>query len=286
MHPLLIAGIVAAGVLLLFFLVYLFLLAPSVSAKRRARMKPFTQVKYAHRGLHDGTRAENSLSAFRAAVEAGYGIELDVRLSKDGELMVFHDDTLERVASGTGRVDAYTAAELGRMQLSGTEDTVPTFRQVIELVDGRVPLLVEIKEDAGKYGVTEKCAEMLREYKGEYIVESFNPLALGRFKKLMPEVCRGVLAETFTKNKKYRKPMYVLLQCLVLNVVCRPDFIAFNHRDARNAALGLARGLFRAPAIAWTTRSEDEEAAAIKHGFRTVIFENYLSENKASQSEG
>ena len=255
------------------FIIFLFLIKPN---RKREGMDEFVAVRYAHRGLHNESRPENSMSAFRAALDAGYAIELDVRLSSDGELVVFHDDTLDRVTSECGRVDERTAEELSKIHLLGTEDTIPTFKEVLSLVDGRVPLLLEIKEEAGKYGVTEKTVEVLSEYKGKFVIESFNPLALTLVKKRMPGVLRGILSQDFIKEQEYKKPMYFLLQCMLLNVSCRPDFIAFNHRDAKNGSLRLARKLFCAPTFAWTVRSEAEEKAARESGFDTVIFEKYL----------
>lgn len=277
MSPWIIALISVISALLLFFFIFLFLIAPG---KKREEMEKFKSKKYAHRGLHDATRAENSLSAFRAAVDAAYGIELDVRLSKDGVLVVFHDDTLDRVTGEVGRVDSRTVAELGKINLSGTADTIPTFEEVLKVVNGRVPLLVELKEDAGKYGVTEKTLEMLKEYKGEYIIESFNPLALGRVKKLAPNVMRGFLSQNFLSQKKYRSATYFLLQNLLLNVVCRPDFIAYKHSDYKNASLRLVKALFKPATLAWTVRSKTEEDEAYLHGFDGVIFENYVPGGK------
>ena len=265
--------VLIAIILFLLFCVYLFLIAPR---KRRAGIDAFKNLRYAHRGLHGGGVAENSRSAFIKAVEAGFAIELDVRLSKDGELVVFHDDTLERAAGICARVDSITAKELGYVKIFGTDDTIPTFSEVLSIVDGRVPLLVEIKEDAGKYCVTEKTIEILSKYNGPFVIESFNPLALGLVKKKMPSVMRGILADDFLKQKKYRKPMYFLLQFLLLNVVSRPDFIAFSHTGHKNGSLRLARRLFSAPTLAWTVRSEKEERMALWNGFDGVIFENYL----------
>ena len=258
--------------LALSFCAFLFLIKPG---KRRAATDKFKNLSYAHRGLHGGGRAENSLSAFSAAADAGFAIELDVRLSSDGVLMVFHDDTLDRMTGATGRVDAMTAKELSALKLGETEDTIPTFSEVLSLVGGRVPLLVEIKEDAGKYSVTEKTAEALREYDGEFLIESFNPLALARVKKLMPEVVRGILSESFLKEKKYRSPTYFLLQNMLLNFLCKPDFVAFNHEHSKNCALRLVRRVFRTPTVAWTVRGEREEVRAKAHGFDGIIFENY-----------
>ena len=194
------ALITVGAVFVLLFIVYLILLAP----KSGRALGEFTAARYAHRGLHGEGKAENSLSAFRAAVDGGYGIELDVRLSSDGVLVVFHDDTLDRVTDKTGRVDAYTAAELSEIKLSGTDDGIPTFAEVLALVDGRVPLLVEIKEDAGDSRVSTAAAQALSEYKGAYIVESFNPLSLKNFGKHLPDVPRGILSQKYLKERSPR----------------------------------------------------------------------------------
>ena len=253
-------------------LIYLFLIAP----RNKKEMKKYKTVMYAHRGLHNGERAENSMSAFRAAVEGGYGIELDVRLSGDGRLVVFHDDTLDRVCGREGRVVDFTADELSTFKLNDTDDCVPLFSDVLALVDGRVPLLVEIKEDAGNTAVSKATCEMLKEYKGEYIIESFNPMSLKVVGKMMPEVPRGILSHRYFENEKYRKPLFFLLQSLLLNCVCRPAFIAYDHRHAKAFGLRFVRAIFRTPTIAWTVRSAEEEAVARKNGFDGIIFENYL----------
>lgn len=274
MHPLILAAIIVGSVLAFFLLVYLILIAPS-----RPRVpKELSSVKYAHRGLHGDGKAENSLSAFRAARDAGFGIELDVRLSSDGVLMVFHDDTLDRVCGVSGRVDSFTAEELSKIKLSGTEDTVPTFAEVLSLVGGAVPILVEIKEDAGNSRVSTATAEMLEGYSGAYLVQSFNPMSLANFRKHSPLVLRGILSHRYYKEEKYRKPLYFLLQCLLFNRLCRPSFISYDHRDCGNLSLKLAQKLFGATTFAWTVRSQDEANLAKKHGFDTIIFEGFIPE--------
>ena len=274
MKPVFIVLIAIAAALLLLFSVYLYLIMPKL--RRKKAIRKFAAQKYAHRGLHGDGAAENSLTAFRRAVEAGYGIELDVRLSRDGQLVVFHDDTLDRVTGASGRVDAYDYCELMGMRLSDTEDTVPLFTEVLSAVDGRVPLLIELKEDAGKYAVTEKTLEILKDYKGDYIIESFNPLALGRVKKKNPEILRGILSMNYMAEEKYRKPMYFALQIFLTNVICRPDFVAYDHKQYKNFAFRLCRALFRVTTFAWTVRSAQEEKNAYKHKFNSVIFENYI----------
>ncbi len=258
--------------IVIIFLIYLFLVAP----KNKKEMRDFKTKLYAHRGLHNDERAENSMSAFKAAVDAGYGIELDIRLSKDGELVVFHDDTLDRVCGREGKVIDFTAEELADFSLKGTSDGVPLFSDVLALVDGKVPILVEIKENPGDSSVSHAACEMLRGYKGPYIIESFNPLSLRTVKKNMPEIPRGILSHRYYEYEQLRKPLYFLLQTLLFNFLCRPAFIAYDHRHANSIALRFVRSFFAVPTLAWTVRSVEDEHEARKRGFDGIIFENYL----------
>lgn len=260
------------------FLIYLFLIAP----KNNKEMKKFKNAYYAHRGLHNDERAENSMSAFGAAVEAGYGIELDVRLSKDGRLVVFHDDTLDRICGREGRVLDFTAAELATFKLNGTDDGIPLFSDVLARVDGKVPILIEIKEDAGDSNVSLATCEVMRGYKGEYIIESFNPLSLKTVKERLPEIPRGILSRRYYEKEKRGKPLFFLLQSLLLNFLCRPAFVAYDHRHADAFGLRFIRACFGVPTLAWTVKSPEEETTARKNGFDGIIFENYLPENKNS----
>ena len=269
-----IALIVLASCLLLFVCIYLFLIRTRRAGKA---ISSYRGVNFAHRGLHGEGRAENSLSAFIAARDAGFGIELDVRLSADGEMVVFHDDTLTRVTGIDKRVDELTLAELRELRLLGGDDTVPTLREVLEVIDGRVPLLIEIKEDAGKSAVTRTLVRELEGYVGPYIVESFNPLALKLFRKLRPEVPIGILAQHFCRRDEYRgKPLYFILQNMLLNFLYVPDFVAYDHTDSGMLSLKLARSLFGTVTVAWTVRSEEEGRVAKTHKFDSIIFENYL----------
>jgi glycerophosphoryl diester phosphodiesterase len=273
---------IIVGSLILLGLLFLGLVAYLTKpGTRKCGLDKFTKVKFAHRGLHNEERAENSISAFRAAVEAGYGIELDVRLSKDGELVVFHDPTLKRMTSIEGKVIDYTREELATFRLGNTEDTVPTLREVLDTVDGRVPLLIEIKMQGDERGIAEKLAEVIADYRGEYIVESFNPLALRTFKKLMPKIPIGILSMQYGKEEAFRgKLLYFLLENLALNFLMRPDFIAYEKGGSANAILRYIRKTYETPLFAWTVRSAEEEERAISDGFDTVIFEKYIPEDK------
>ena len=243
---------------------------------RKKDIDEFISVKYAHRGLHNAERAENSLSAFKAAVDAGFGIELDVQLSKDKKLVVFHDATLDRVCGVEGKVIDFTAEELSKLSLNGTGEGVPTLKEVLAVVDGKVPLIVEVKEEAGDAAVSAAVDKELLSYKGAFVLESFNPLTVARVSKSFPEVCCGFLSRNFTKDPKHKGNfLYFALENLLFNRLCNPSFIAYHHEHHYMLMLRLNR-LLGARTIAWTVRSEAEERMAYDHGFDTVIFENYI----------
>ena len=259
-------------ILIVIALLYALLVLPS----RNDRINAFVGQRYAHRGLHDDKIPENSMAAFERAVEMGFGIELDVRLSKDGKLVVFHDDTLQRMVGIHGSTTDYTAYELAAMSLNGTEEGIPLFKDVLKLVDGRVPLLIEIKELAKEKEVAPALAMMLRSYEGPYIVESDNPLALGRFAKILPHVPRGILSQNYYKYPEFHSALFLALQFLLLNRICRPSFVAYHKNHTKyNPSFHLAR-LMGAATFAWTVKSEEEEKEALKAGFDTVIFEGYI----------
>ena len=276
MHPIFIVLIVLASILVLAGGVWLYMIWPG---KNRSEMEKYKHVKYAHRGLHDENKAENSMSAFAAAKEKGFGIELDIRLSKDGELVVFHDETLTRVVGREGKVIDFTADELAKMSLSGTSDGVPTLRQVLELIDGAVPLLIEIKMSPNEGGVAEKFIEVIEGYKGDFIVESFNPFALKTVRALRPDILRGFLSAEYMKDDRYKgKLLYRLLQNMQLNFLMRPDFISYDKKGYAVRNLRFIRRVFGTALITWTIKSQEEESEAISRGFDTVIFENYIPE--------
>ena len=257
---------------LLFLLVRRYLTAPN---KRRDGVERLLGVELAHRGLHENPPLpENSLGAFQAAVDAGFGIELDVQLSADGIPVVFHDQSLDRVCGISGSTRDYPFEKLATTPLFGQPETgIPSFADVLKTVGGRVPLLVEIKgEDPDFVSTCEKTAALLDAYSGEYWVESFNPLAIAWFKKNRPAVLRGQLAMAYSRHDKYKgKPKYRILQSFLLNFRARPDFIAYRVADADDRALRRLRRVYRVPVMLWTVKTPEDRAAAA--GFDGVIFE-------------
>lgn len=276
MTPALIALISALSALVLLVLLGLllrrYLTAP---AKPRGAAERIRGVELAHRGLHENpTLPENSIGAFRAAVEAGYGIELDVQLSSDGVPVVFHDQSLERVCGLPGSTRDYPLSELAKTPLFEQEGTgIPTFREVLDVVGGRVPILVEIKgEDPAFDKTCAKAAELLDSYAGEYYVESFNPLVLAWFRKNRPAVLRGQLAMAYLRRDKYKgKIKYFILQRFLLNFRSRPDFLAYRVDDRDDRSYRRLRRVYGVPAFTWTVKSAEDRAAAKE--FDGVIFE-------------
>lgn len=215
------AGIGAAGA-------FVYLIAPG-KIGRKAK-KPFMYKNFAHRGLHtrDKSVPENSLAAFEAASELGYGMELDVQLSKDGEVVVFHDDTLNRVCGVDARVDEVDFDKLSVTSLCGTEETIPLFSDVLQTVRGRGPLIVELKTGHHNTELCEKTYELLKKYKGDYCIESFNPMIVRWFKKNAPEVVRGQLAcPPDGYDGAVHPAVAFILSRTLLNFLARPQFIAY-----------------------------------------------------------
>lgn len=265
-------------VLAVLFLLLLLLLRPDPSARKK--MAPFVGRRYAHRGLHcaqDGI-PENSLPAFRRAVEAGYGIELDLHLTTDGRLVVFHDDTLDRVCGVTGRVDEKSYAELQQLRLLGTEERIPLFSEVLDIVAGKIPMIVEVKYQKNYPALCEKMMSQLRDYTGLYCVESFHPQVILWMKNHAPTVARGLLSDRYTEgegNMTRLTPATWASQQLLFNWLTAPDFIAYNYLTApRTRTLSLIRKVWHAPCVAWTVRDESKEPLALAR-FDAVIFERY-----------
>ena len=248
----------------------LVLLAPGKSEK--AQREPFQNRNFAHRGLHtrDKTVPENSLNAFRLAADAGYGMELDVQLSLDGEVVVFHDDTLSRVCGVDARVDELPLSELQSLSLCGTDQTIPLFSQVLKTVGGRTPIIVELKNGRRNRELCEKTLALLRSYKGQVCIESFNPFIVAWFRFHAPDLLRGQLA---MRPKRYQgegmSPLKgFLLGNTLLNIAARPQFIAYRI-EPRPLAVRLSEAM-GAMRVGWTAHDplaeEDHDA---------VIFEFY-----------
>jgi len=237
----------------------------------------FNGLLVAHRGLHDNAtdHPENTLAAFELAAQAGFGIELDIRLTADDQLVVFHDEDLARLCGVPKSARELSAAELSQLRVLGTDQGVPLFSQVLSLVAGRVPLVVEVKPEIDDLLTCRLADEMLRDYEGAYCIESFDPRVLAWYRRHNPAVARGQLSEDIAQDTGSGvRLLDALLAKMVFNIVTWPDFIAFNIRDAASPALHWWRRILRCPLAAWTVRSQSQLDHA-RHTFSAYIFEGF-----------
>ncbi len=232
-------------------------------------------VNHAHRGLHtkDKTIPENSLAAFKAAVESGYGIELDLQLSKDGEVIVFHDKDLQRVCNVPGNVEDFTFKELKEMRLCNTEETIPLFTQVLELVNGKTNIIVELKSIDKNDELCKKTLNILREYDGPYCIESFNPKIVAWFKDNAPDILRGQLTSNPWLFKGVALSIRIAVGCVLTNIIARPHFIA--HGMDKKSIFVVLSELMGAMRVCWTVTDEDDIQKRQRDN-HSIIFEYYL----------
>ncbi len=253
---------------------YLWLISPRL---RRPDTTALAHSLYAHRGLHDGNRTvpENSLAAFRRAVEAGYGIELDVQLTADGVLVVHHDADTRRVCGKAAVIRATLYAALPPLS---DGSPVPTFRDVLKMVNGRAPLIVEVKPYGSPTANAAAARETLRTYTGAYCVESFHPMAVRYFRKNAPDVVRGQLAMGGKRNKEeVDLPTFIALKYLLVNVLGRPHFVAYSCASDSNLSMWLMKRVFRPLLVAWTIRDQQTLNKA-RRAYQMPIFELFTPE--------
>ncbi len=259
----------------------------------RPDYKPFFGHMYAHRGLHNMNPAiqkiknivesnpadtdeklpENSYAAIQRAADLGYGIEFDVHLTKDDIPVVFHDDTLNRICGVKGNLKDYTFEELQQFRLLGTEERIPAFTDILKMVDGRVPLIIEYKVEKNADKLCSICDSILSDYKGLYCIESFHPLAVRWYKIHRPNIVRGQLSEDFTKQKL--NIPYFLLSHLIGNCYASPDFIAYNCKHKNELSRNICRKFYKSLSVAWTVRSQ-EELDRVSRSFDLFIFEGFV----------
>ena len=244
----------------------------------------FCELPITHRAFHDldDGRPENSRAAIRAAMDAGYGIEIDLQLSADGQAMVFHDYALDRLTHDTGPVRQRSAASLAAIALKGGDgEGIPTLSEVLALVAGRVPLLIELKDQDGDMGINtggleEAAVAALQGYQGDVALMSFNPHSVAKLAELAPDIPRGLVTSSYDPAKW---PLSKTL-CDTLREI--PDFdrtgSQFISHDRDDAARPRVQELRAAgvPILSWTIRSEAEEAEVRKH-VDNITFEGYVA---------
>ena len=248
-----------------------------------AQAAPFYGVNHAHRGLYaqDQSVPENSLPAFAAAAEKGYGMELDIQLSLDGEVVVFHDDTLARMCGIGGRVDAFPLARLREMPLAGTAERMPLLTEVFDTVAGKAPIIIELKTGPRNEELCRKGLALMRAYQkqygGAFCVESFDARIVAWFRKNAPDILRGQLTDSPRALGSGRPVLDFIAGNLLSNVIARPLFIA--HGPGRKTALARFAEACGAMPVYWTAKPGDD-AAALEEYYDAVIFEHYAPKPK------
>lgn len=228
----------------------------------------------AHRGLHNINEGipENSMKAFSRAVEMGYPIELDIHLTKDGRIVVFHDDNLKRMTGVDKKINELTYDELSKLRLMGTDEKIPPLIDVLRLVKGRVGLLIELKDTAPLFVMENRLCKMMQNYPGFWAIQSFNSVRVGWFATHCPSIERGQLVTDFGKDKRIAKQ--IGSKKLVWKTVSKPTFVSVDLRSISLQYLFDAHDI-GAKLITWTANSQQLLEEAVKFG-RGVIFENVM----------
>ena len=244
-----------------------------------AGWKELALFRYAHRGYHEKPHIpENSMAAFRRALQNYYGVELDVHLMADGNLAVIHDSSLKRTAGAEVEIEDLTLADLANYRLEGTEERIPLLSEVLALFEGKTPLVIELKTARGNHAaLTAAVCAMLDKYDVSYCIESFDPRCLMWLKKNRPEIVRGQLSHAFLKPGEdggQGLVMRFVLQNLLLNFTTRPDFIAYRMAHRGALSVQLCRKIYKVREVNWTIKTKEDFDVAVKEGY-LPIFEQF-----------
>ncbi len=251
-------------------------------------MKDLTWIKendIAHRGLHtkDLSVPENSLLAFEKAIEKGYSIELDLNMLKDGTIVVVHDFNLKRLTGLNKKVNELNYEDIKDLRLHNTAEKIPTLKEVLNLVNGRVPLLIELKPFGHIPNFCYNFYQEMLEYEGKWAVFSFNPAVVRWFKKHQPQIIRGQISKFFVKDDHIIWPVSHILKAMYLNHFTKPDFISYHVHDMPNKYIDKykKKGL---AIISFAARNQDELDFVRTH-YDNVVFEYFIPKNKDSVSD-
>ena len=267
-----------AIILFMFIVFFCYVICLKTNSGRQVALDSYKKTYIAHRGLFDNLKncPENSLKAFECAVRQGYGIELDVQMTKDKKLVVFHDDSLKRMCNIEKKISECTYEEIASYHLLESSQIVPLFSEVLSVIDGKVPVIIEVKTDSDYLELCEKVSEELNKYDGEYCIESFHPLVVAWFRINHPHIIRGQLSTHYRKDKINRNCIEsFLLTNLLFNFYTRPDFIAYNHNYKNQFSYKLCKFFYKPINVAWTIRNKKELEEA-NNDFDIIIFDSFI----------
>lgn len=263
--------------ILLILMIYLYLIKPA-GKKRKDKMKPFEEVYLTHRGFFNNIDIpENSLPAFAKTVRNGLGTELDVQLTTDNRLVVFHDQNLKRMCGVDKKLTDCSYEELQQYRLLDTEEKIPLLEEVLKLLKPDTPLIIEIKPEGDAIRTCEETVKMMKDRSNLYVMESFHPGVVYYLKKHHPEIIRGQLAYDMFADKENTDTFLTRFICtnLLGNCMTRPDFVAYDVNSKHNLSFLLCSKLFKAECVAWTVKNEDDLAYARKY-YQQVIFDTFV----------
>lgn len=267
--------ILSIALALLFAIVVFYNFATAGEAISEDKISWIKETPIAHRGLHTKDIPENSLSAFENALKNNYAIELDVQFTKDKEVVVFHDENLKRITNDTRNIEDVNYDELKNLRLGNTNEIIPTLEEVLELVDSKVAILIEIKDCKDYIELSEKTYEILKGYEGNYAIQSFNPFILEWYKNNASEVVRGQLSGTFTEGSESLNSFEKFaLKNMLLNFKSKPNYIGYDLEGIPKSKLESLRKK-GAPIIVWTVKNKEDMEKAYKYS-DNITFENFL----------
>lgn len=276
--------IIIAILLCLAFLlfVWLWLIAPQM--KKRPDLTEFRRYDYAHRGLHNNEKGipENSLLSFRLAAEKGFGIELDLQLTRDKKVVVHHDHSLKRLCGKDIKISELTFEELQKYRLLDTNEQVPTLEQALQAVGRRVPLIVELKHYNDTNELCTLTYDILKGYQGTYCIESFDPRIVRWFRINAPHIVRGQLMEELKKNNEISGLEAFFGRNLCSNFLTRPNFEAYDYHKRNRPSMWLAKRVFAMPEVSWTVR-DWKVYRKLKQDGCIIIFEGFEPHREAKK---
>ena len=267
--------ILSIALALLFAIVVFYNFATAGEAISEDKISWIKETPIAHRGLHTKDIPENSLSAFENALKNNYAIELDVQFTKDKEVVVFHDENLKRMTNDTRNIEDVNYDELKNLRLGNTNEIIPTLEEVLELVDSKVAILIEIKDCKDYIELSEKTYEILKGYEGNYAIQSFNPFILEWYKNNASEVVRGQLSGTFTEGSESLNSFEKFaLKNMLLNFKSKPNYRGYDLEGIPKSKLESLRKK-GVPIIVWTVKNKEDMEKAYKYS-DNITFENFL----------
>lgn len=267
--------ILSIALALLFAIVVFYNFATSGEAISEDKISWIKETPIAHRGLHTKDIPENSLSAFENALKNNYAIELDVQFTKDKEVVVFHDENLKRMTNDTRNIEDVNYDELKNLRLGNTNEIIPTLEEVLELVDSKVAILIEIKDCKDYIELSEKTYEILKGYEGNYAIQSFNPFILEWYKNNAREAIRGQLSGTFTEGSESLNSFEkFVLKNMLLNFKSKPNYIGYELEGIPKSKLESLRKK-GVPIIVWTVKNKEDMEKAYKYS-DNITFEKFL----------